>query len=97
MPSNDFVMGRGELQRVRDWAHAKIAAGEEPPWAWYQYMKLRETLDAILGGMDAVKPQTESSPREAQHPGKHLRLVGANYPQDTAQSHQSDEPVLLPM
>ena len=97
MPSNDSFMGRGELERVHAWATAKIATGEEPPWAWYQFMKLREALDAILTGMDAVKPQTESSPQEVQRPGKHLRLVEATYSQDTAQLHQSDEPVTLPM
>ena len=47
---------RADLERIREWAGDKIGAGNEPPWAWYQYMKLRETLDAILGGMDAVSP-----------------------------------------
>jgi hypothetical protein len=90
-------IGQGDLERVRAWAQAKLATGEEPPWAWYQYMKLRETLDAILGGMEAVKPQMENSPREAQRPERHLRLVGAMSSPDNAQPHQSDEPVPLPM
>ena len=30
---------RQELERVRDWANAKVQSGSEPPWAWYQYMK----------------------------------------------------------
>ena len=47
-------MRREELEKVRQWADDKIAAGQEPPWAWYQYMKLRETLDAILSGMAAT-------------------------------------------
>ena len=38
------------------WVDAKLAKGEQPPWAWYQFMKLRETLDAILDGMAAVTP-----------------------------------------
>jgi hypothetical protein len=91
------AVGREELQRVRDWAQAKIATGEEPPWGWYQYMKLRETLDAILGGMEAVMPQTECSPREAPRSERHLRLVGATYSPDSAPPHPSDEPVTLPM
>ena len=55
-------VGQEDLERVRlrAWAQEELATGEEPPWAWYQYMKLRETLDAILGGMEAVMPQTES-------------------------------------
>ena len=43
-------MTRTELERVLNWADDKLAAGAEPPWEWYQYMKLRETLQAILGG-----------------------------------------------
>ena len=43
-----------ELMRIRHWADQKIQAGEEPPWAWYQYMKLREVLDAIIAGMGVV-------------------------------------------
>jgi hypothetical protein len=50
----DLAMTREELEKVRTWANDKIATGAEPPWAWYQYMKLRETLDAILNGMDAT-------------------------------------------
>jgi hypothetical protein len=90
-------MMRAELERVREWALQKIATGEEPPWAWYQYMKLRETLDAILAGMDAVTPQTENSPQEAPRRGTRPRLVEATCSPDTAQYHRADEPVQLPM
>ena len=45
-------MTRDELQRVRNWADDKIGTGEEPSWLWYQHMKLRECLDAIIGGME---------------------------------------------
>ena len=38
---------RTSMRHLRDWADGKIEAGEEPPWAWYQYMKLIETIDAI--------------------------------------------------
>jgi hypothetical protein len=41
-----------ELQRLRDWADAKVTANQEPLWTWYQFMKLREALDAIVGGME---------------------------------------------
>jgi hypothetical protein len=90
-------MTRAELEGVREWASQKLASGAEPPWAWYQFMKLRETLDAILAGMDAVTPQTENSPREAPQPGRHLRLVEATRSPDIAQRHQAGEPVRLPM
>ena len=86
---------RSELERVREWANAKIASGSEPPWAWYQYMKLRETLDAILGGMDAVTT-TASSQRSASHPGGLLRLVGSNSRQDIAPLRRDTMRLRLP-
>ena len=43
-------MTKEELQKVREWADREIAAAELPS-AWYQLMKLREALDAILGGI----------------------------------------------
>jgi hypothetical protein len=89
-------MTRAELEQVREWALQKIATGEEPPWAWYQYMKLRETLDAILAGMDAVTPQTENSPQEAPRRGTRPRLVETTCSPDTAQHHRADERVQLP-
>ena len=90
-------MTRAELERVREWTIQKLSAGEEPPWAWYQYMKLRETLDAILAGMDAVTPQTESSPREVPRRERRLRLVESTCSPDAARRRRSDEPVQLPM
>ena len=84
---------REELQKVRDWANEKLATGEEPPWAWFQYMKLRETLDQILAGQDA----TTSLPESAKRPGAPLRLVGEAYPQDNAPHHQPEPPITLPM
>jgi hypothetical protein len=87
---------RDELQRIREWAAAKIQGGSEPPWAWYQYMKLIETADAILRGMDATIPM-ESSPRSESRPGGHLRLVDSTCPQDTSQPHHVGLPVQMPM
>ena len=87
---------RDELQKVRDWANEKIAAGQEPPWAWYQYMKLRETLDAILAGMAATRSMDHSQQSERRS-GSHLRLVDASDQQDTALSHRVGVAVQLPM
>jgi hypothetical protein len=47
-----LMIERRDLERMRDWAHDQVAADADPSWAWYQHMKLRETLDAILSGMD---------------------------------------------
>ena len=35
-----------ELERVREWAHTQLRA-ENPPWVWYQHMKLIEAISAI--------------------------------------------------
>lgn len=85
-----------QLQDVRQLAKDKIAGGQEPPWAWYQYMKLIETLDAILGGQQTVITM-ENSQQSDLLQGEHLRLVDSTYRQDTAQPHPSGLPIHLPM
>ena len=87
---------QADLQRIRDWADQKIQGGSEPPWAWFQYMKLIETLDAILRGM-ASTTTTANLPQSESHPATHLRLVVSTCPPDTAQHRQVDEPIPLPM
>jgi hypothetical protein len=49
------------LQLLRNWAEKRVATGTEPPWAWYQYMKLIETVSAIQGGRAAVAQTTSGS------------------------------------
>ena len=85
-----------QLQDVRQWAKAKIDSGSEPPWAWFQYMKLIETADAILASMGCVST-TENSQRSDTRLDAPLRLVDSTYQQDTAQPHPSGFEVLLPM
>jgi tetrahydrodipicolinate N-succinyltransferase len=84
------------LQEIRQWAKDKIASGQEPPWAWYQYMKLIETVDAILAGMDCVNPR-ENLPQLEQHQDARLRLVDSTYQRDTAQFHPDTVAIPLPM
>jgi hypothetical protein len=86
---------REELQKVRDWANAKLATGDEPPWAWFQYMKLRENLDQILAGMAAAT--TEYLQQSEPHQEKRFQLVDANYRPCNAQSHPPDADPQLPM
>lgn len=83
---------REELQQVRDLADLKIRSGQEPPWTWYQYMKLVEAADAILAGLNKATDSQQSAPR----PGEYLQLVASNSLQDSAPRHQPDEPVQLP-
>ena len=89
------MMTREELEKVRSWADAKLSTGEEPPWAWDQYMKLRETLDAILAGMAQTTPL--GSPQSEQHPESPLRLVACTDSKDTARYRSDELPVRLPM
>ena len=46
------------LALCRDWAEGRVASGNEPPWAWYQYMKLIETVAAIQTGRRAVASES---------------------------------------
>ena len=84
-----------DLQNIKEWAKSKINTGQEPPWAWYQYMKLIETTEAILASMEAVK--TENSPQSDQRQETRLRLVDPKYQQDAAQPHHDQPYVRLPM
>lgn len=91
-------MDKAELERVRDWANEKLATGEEPPWSFYQHMKLVEALDEILRGMDAVTPLPEDSPEAERPRDSRLRLVADNGPAENARSRHGRHPsVPLPM
>lgn len=83
------------LEEIKAWANQKIATGAEPPWAWYQYMKLIETVEAILAGMAATT--TVGSPQSESLAGRHLQLVGADDQPDSAPLHHVGLPVQLPM
>jgi hypothetical protein len=86
---------RAELEKIREWADFKIASGSEPPWAWYQYMKLREAVDAILGGMKTVTP-TGNLQQSPERTGSGLRLVGSKSQPDSAPRHPAGLPVRMP-
>jgi hypothetical protein len=85
-----------QLREIREWAKTKIATGAEPPWSWYQYMKLVEVADAILKGMDSTSPMA-SSPQSECNSAKRLRLVDSTYQPDAAPRRPPDAPVQMPM
>jgi hypothetical protein len=85
-----------ELQRVRQWAHERIDAGSEPPWAWYQYMKLIESIDAIFQGADCTTTM-ENLQQRAERSERRLQLVETTSPQDTSRPHPVGNKVRLPM
>lgn len=83
------------LHETRAWAKNRLAGEAEPPWAWYQLMKLVEAIDAIDAGQSVVT--TESSPQSERRPGEHLRLVETTDPQDTVQPRPGSQHLQLPM
>lgn len=87
-------MDKDELQKVRDWADEKIATGAEPPWAWFQYMKLREVLDEVIAGMSAVR--TENSPRLETRSETGPRLAVSNTQPSSALHHPQSVVTRLP-
>lgn len=86
---------RDLLVQVQEMAKEKVDEGQEPPWSWYQYMKLIETTEAILASMESVK--TESSLPEDEPRGARLRLVDSTYQQDDALHCPADFSVRMPM
>jgi hypothetical protein len=86
---------RSEMLTLLEWAQARLTNGHEPPWSWYQIMKLREVLQSILAS--AAATTTESSPQSDRSQGKHLRLVETTDRQDMSPHHPAGLPVRLPM
>ena len=85
-----------QMQDVRQWAKDKIAGGQEPPWSWYQHMKLIDAIDAILGGAECTVTM-ENSQQSESHQDVYLRLVDSTYSPDNALHHPSGVPVQMPM
>ena len=90
-------MTRVDLQKVLNWTNEKLSTGAEPPWAWYQYMKLREALETIMSGMEATMPQKENSPQSEVPAGTGLRLVASNTQKDSGEPPATGLSVQLPM
>jgi len=66
-------MTRDDLEHLWAWANDKLATGEQPPWAWEQYVKLCEMLDVISARMAGSK--VSGSSRYTQRQSAHLRLI----------------------
>ncbi len=87
---------KAKLTSIRTWAQETIQEGSQPPWAWYQYMKLVEAIDAIQNGMGAIN-QKANLPPTVTSEEKPLRLVGARCQLDNAPCHLAESPLRLPM
>lgn len=87
---------RLDIQRLHDWAKDKTHSGSEPPWAWYQYMKLIEATESIMKGMDSAIA-TVNLPRLVSQEGNVFQLADSKSQQDSARCRQADEQPRLPM
>jgi len=92
----DHMPAERLLKATQEWAQARMAGGQEPPWSWYQLMKLNEALDEILASINATSP-TGHSQQSGRRPETHLRLVADTDLRDIAQRHPDEWPVQLPM
>ncbi len=89
-------MSRNDVQKtVFDWAEGKLPSGDDSPWAKFDYLKLRETLEAIVSCMEATTQQMDSppasSPMESQ-PEATPRLVVSNDQPENAEAPPFEEP-----
>ena len=88
-------MTKDQFDGMLIWASEKRSSGQELPWTWFQYLKLEETLGSILSRMAASMPLGSLQSDLSQQ--SHLRLVGHTDQKESAQPHQSDEPVQMSM
>jgi hypothetical protein len=71
------VMSRNKNHKAAlDWAEGETSSGEECFWARFDYLKLRETLEAIVSAMEATAK--EDQPPGESEPDSTLRLVVSN-------------------
>jgi hypothetical protein len=75
---------KDDLERVRDWAEARIKGGDVPDWSWDHHVKLVEAIDAVVHDLSVA---SASRPRRMRS----LRLVerGRDRPADTRVTPQS--------
>lgn len=54
-------MSRPDLDRVREWAASKLSACQEPLSAGHPYIKLLESVDAVVTRMNSGMPPWDGS------------------------------------
>ena len=55
---------------ILDYARDKLSTGSEPPWSWYEHMKLIDAVTQIMKGESSVKlyDPKEEKPTEVNLP-----------------------------
>ena len=56
-------MSRPDLYRVREWAASKLSACQEPLSAGHPYIKLLDSVDAVIAKMNSDMPPWDGSLR----------------------------------
>ncbi len=46
-------MDKNTLQKVGEWAHSRVASGEEPPWTFHKLKLLAELAMELSDGLEA--------------------------------------------
>jgi hypothetical protein len=89
-------MSRNDVQKaVFDWAESKLPSGDDSPWAKFDYLKLRETLEAIVLCMEASTQQMDSPPDSSSRglqPEAAPRLVVSNDQPENVETPPLEEP-----
>ena len=89
-------MSPSDVQKaVHDWAEGKLPSGDDSPWAKFDYLKLRETLEAIVLCMEATTQQIDSPPDSypmESRPEATPRLVVSNDQLGIAEAPLLEEP-----
>jgi hypothetical protein len=79
-------VSRKDVQNAAlDWAESTSPVSDDSPWAKFDYLRLRETLEEIVATMEAAMQPMVSPPSE-QEPDNTLQLVVSNDP-ETAVDH----------
>ena len=73
-----------------DWPPGGPSSGEECYWARFDYLKLRETLEAVVSAMEATA--TEDAPAPDPEPASTLRLVVSNDQPESQADPSADGP-----
>jgi hypothetical protein len=78
-----------DLKAMDEWAARRIGSGNETPWDWYQLMKLREALEALIAAEETrARQQKEGLPAQAPPQGLRPRLAVDNDPQESVPRHR---------
>jgi hypothetical protein len=88
------------LELCLHWAESRVATGNEPPWAWYQYMKLIETVEAIQTSRAAASPSagaTRAARQRSAASGPKTERVADIGTQRRRRRRDDDEEPPLPM